>query len=302
MRALFALDWHNATAAQLDALIALQTHYTELVLVISRPETLLDGPSPLCCRDLLPALQALLQPRLQRPFYLLPIPGRGLPDYYHWLRWRITCPAFHQVFTDNPAQQKAMEQLFRVPVTVIPRTGPPITWPPVTGKKRGIFITRAQPFHNGHAAYLEQMQQEVEEVIVVVGVANQSHTLKDFATAGERLEMVQPYLQQTWPGRYYLAALPYSDFSLENFYELEYLLPAFHTVYTINTSTITYAQTAGYPVKNLSRQLDVSGTEVRNCMLHDQPYAHLVPAAVHAYLQSGPLPGRLKQLAEKENR
>ncbi|PUZ30536.1 nicotinamide-nucleotide adenylyltransferase [Chitinophaga costaii] len=302
MRALFALDWRNVTDAQLTEIIALQAHYTELVLVISRPETLLDSHSPMICHDLMPALQQLLQTHLHLPFYLLPIPGKGVPDYYHWLHWRILCPAFHHVFIDTPAQKNAMEVIFRVPITVIPRNGLPLTLPAVPKKQRGIFITRAQPFHNGHAAYLAQMQQEVEEVIVVIGVANQSHTASNFATAGERLEMVKPYLQHTWPGRHHLVALPYSDFSLENFYELEYLLPDFNTVYTINTSTITYAQTAGYPIKHLNIQLDVSGTHIRHCMAQDQPYAHLVPPPVYDYLQEGPLIRRLKQLLEKENR
>lgn len=302
MRALFALDWRHFTDAQLQEVLRLEPEYDELIFVISRPESLLDGDSPMLCSQLLPALQAFLQLHLQKTFYLLPIPGKGLPDYYHWLRWRILCPAFTHVFTSNATESEAMELVLRVPVSVIPAQGSRINLPTLATPKRGIFITRAQPFHNGHAAYLEQMKAQVDEAIVVVGVANQSHVARDFATAGERLEMIKPYLEEHWPGRHYLAALPYSDFSLENFYELEYLLPAFHTVYTINTSTITYAYTAGYPVKNLSAHMEVSGTQIRSCMVHDQPYDHLVPESVHQYLAQTNLATRLKQLLEKENR
>lgn len=302
MRALLALDWRHFTDAQLQEILRLEQEYDELIFVISRPEGLLEGHSPMLCSQLMPALQTMLQLHLRKPFYLLPIPGKGLPDHYHWLRWRILCPAFTHAFTSNAAESNAMELTLRVPVTVIPPGGAPVVMPALATVKRGIFITRAQPFHNGHAAYLEQMKAAVDEAIVIVGVANRSHTAKDFATAGERLEMIKPYLDRYWPGRHYLAALPYSGFSLENFYELEYVLPAFHTVYTINTSTITYAHTAGYPVKNLNTSMEVSGTQVRACMVQDQPYDHLVPESVHRYLTHINLATRLKQLLEKENR
>ena len=302
MKALFALDWTNFSEAQLDFIKAQQKEYEELIFVISRPESLLEGPLPQLCSGLLTRLQLLFTQELHKPFYLLPIPGKGMPDMYHWARWRILCPSFRQVFTDNATTAAAMELVLRVPVTVIPASEAAIILPEAPEKKRGIFITRAQPFHEGHTAYLQQMQDEMEEVIIVIGVANQSHVLRDFATAGERLEMIKPFLQQTWPGRHHLVALPYSDFSLENFYELEYLLPAFHTVYTINTSTITYAHTAGYPVKNLAIQLPVSGTHIRDCMIHDRPYAQYVPPVIYEYLQRANLAERLKQLQEKENR
>ncbi|BAV08671.1 nicotinamide-nucleotide adenylyltransferase [Filimonas lacunae] len=300
-RALLAFNWRKLTRAHLNCIQQQALLYDELVLVM--PDAAgLSTDNTYSCGQWMTHLHHWLQQHISIPFYLLPIPGKGVEPVLSWLRWRILCPAFQQVITDETTWHAQMETVLRTPVTVI-EAGNDVL--PVTAAlpcRRGLFITRAQPFHNGHLAYIQQMQQEVDELIVVIAMANRSHQQHDIATGGERLAMVKPVLQQVAPGRYYLVALPYSDFAMENLYELEYLLPAFDTVYTVNPSVIVMAQTAGYATKGLDARITVSSTLIRNCMIQHQPYAGYVPQSVHDYIEQQGIAARLRQLQEKENR
>lgn len=53
------------------------------------------------------------------------------------------------------------------------------------------YIGRFQPFHNGHAAIVEQALEDARYVIMVLGSANQPRTVKNPWTAQERMVMIQ---------------------------------------------------------------------------------------------------------------
>jgi len=57
---------------------------------------------------------------------------------------------------------------------------------------RGLLVGRMQPVHLGHLQVIRRILDEVDEVIIGVGSAQLSHTIKDPFTAGERV-MIQPY-------------------------------------------------------------------------------------------------------------
>lgn len=43
----------------------------------------------------------------------------------------------------------------------------------------GIFLTRAQPFHNGHLSVIKKMLEENDKVLVIIGSANKEGTLRN---------------------------------------------------------------------------------------------------------------------------
>ena len=61
-------------------------------------------------------------------------------------------------------------------------------------KLRGILIGRMQPVHNGHIQVIESILDEVDEIIIGIGSAQLSHSLKDPFTAGERVVMMNQAL------------------------------------------------------------------------------------------------------------
>jgi nicotinamide-nucleotide adenylyltransferase len=298
-RALFVFDWQRLTEQHLAFIITQAERYDELIFLVDRSE---EFGKPLHAGELLTALKSIFSLRLDKPYYLFPVIGKGMPVLYHWLRWRILCPAFSVVYIDNPIIQTQLQHVLKTTVEVFsPKDRDPLLLS-ARQATRGLFIKRAQPFHLGHAAFIQQMEQEVEEAIIVVAMANRSHQPADIATAGERVEMIQPWLQAVIPQRHYLIPLPYSDFTMENLYELEYLLPSFEYIYTSNPTIMAMADTAHYFVRQLHKNIDVSSTMIRDCILKDQPYREYLPESVYNYLQRSDIPGRIKKLEEKEKR
>lgn len=302
-RALFIFNWRNISDTHITCIQQQAEQHDELIFLIDEADQL---TTPLT-GTLLTHLHHLFSGLLSVPFYLLPFAGKGSGPLYRWIRWRIHCPAFSKVFTDDAESAAAMQTLLKTRVSVVAagNTHTAIRREPAIADKkiqRGLFITRAQPFHNGHVAFIEQMKTEVEEVIVLIAMANRSHQINDLLTAGERLAMVGPVLEAIIPGRYYLAALPYSDYSMENFYELEALLPPFDAVYTSNPSVSVMAADAGYTIKSLQKKLSVSSTQIRHHLLHGEDYRACVPQQVYEQLELAGIGSRLQRLAAKEER
>jgi len=323
-RALFVFDWQRLTEQHFRFVEEQAARYDEFIFLIDRPdERMLPsvGVRHLSCGSLMELLKESLSVRLNKPCYILPVAGKGLPNLYYWLHCKILCPSFEQVYTDQQELLSPMLGILKTLVEVIEivnagnersifmeglmkeifhdRRNDSGNYKPAS---RGLFITRAQPWHLGHAAFVEQMKEEVEEVIVLLAMANKSHQPTDIATAGERMEMVMPWLQENLAGRFYLAPMPYSEFTMENMYELRYLLPSFQTVYTSNPTIEAMAVTAGYGVRSLQKPIAVSGTLVRECIRTNQPYEHYLPPPTYHYIRASTIPARLKKIHEQENR
>ena len=62
--------------------------------------------------------------------------------------------------------------------------------------KRGLLIGRMQPVHNGHIEVIKETLKEVDEIVIGIGSAQLSHTIKDPFTAGERVMMLTQALSE----------------------------------------------------------------------------------------------------------
>ncbi|MFA5571698.1 MAG: nicotinamide-nucleotide adenylyltransferase, partial [Candidatus Bathyarchaeia archaeon] len=60
--------------------------------------------------------------------------------------------------------------------------------------KRGLYVGRFQPFHNGHLDAVKYVLQNIDELIVVIGSAQYSHNNHNPFTAGERIVMIRQAL------------------------------------------------------------------------------------------------------------
>lgn len=56
--------------------------------------------------------------------------------------------------------------------------------------KLGMYLGRFQPFHNGHKAIVDRMLEECEEVVIVIGSAQEKGTVKNPFPAWERANMI----------------------------------------------------------------------------------------------------------------
>jgi nicotinamide-nucleotide adenylyltransferase len=134
---------------------------------------------------------------------------------------------------------------------------------------RGLYIGRFQPFHNGHLKVItDKIAPEVDEVIIGVGSAQESHTLSNPFTAGERIMMITAALEDLGK-RYYV--IPMEDVGRNATWVslVESLCPDFHIVYSNNALVGRLFEEKGYEIHHteLFDRTKFSGTEIRKKML-----------------------------------
>lgn len=55
---------------------------------------------------------------------------------------------------------------------------------------RGLYVGRFQPYNNGHKAFIQKIAEDVDELVIGIGSAQMSHTVRHPFTAGERVLMI----------------------------------------------------------------------------------------------------------------
>ncbi|MEG3225114.1 MAG: nicotinamide-nucleotide adenylyltransferase [Methanobacteriales archaeon Met13] len=169
---------------------------------------------------------------------------------------------------------------------------------------RGLLMGRLQPVHKGHLQVIKIILEEVDEVIIGIGSAQLSHTVKDPFTAGERVMMLSKSLEENDipASRYYI--LPIHDIACNSVWvaHVEMLTPPFNKVYTGNPLVQRLFLETGYPVEEppLFNRKSYSGTEVRRRMLADEDWQTLLPASVVKVFEEINLVSRIKHLNRKE--
>ncbi|MHC1590665.1 MAG: nicotinamide-nucleotide adenylyltransferase, partial [Candidatus Helarchaeales archaeon] len=61
---------------------------------------------------------------------------------------------------------------------------------------RGVFIGRFQPLHDGHLEAIKRILNEVDEIIIMIGSSQYSHSFDNPFTAGERIQMIRQTLKE----------------------------------------------------------------------------------------------------------
>lgn len=155
--------------------------------------------------------------------------------------------------------------------------------------KRCLIIARFQPFHYGHLHVIEYCLRLYDEVIVVVGMASQSHTPENPFTAGERLEMIRRSLK--WRGidlsRIITVTLPTLEVSRTSVHYVKLYSPSFNAVATLNPIVKSMFMEEGYEViepPELNRDI-YRGSYIRRLMIEDRDeWRELVPPPVAAFI------------------
>ncbi len=146
---------------------------------------------------------------------------------------------------------------------------------------RGFYIGRFQPFHNGHLSVVEQIADDVDELVLGIGSADDSHTVRNPFTAGERIMMITKSLVDTDLVTY---AVPIEDLERNSVWvsHVQSMSPDFDVAYSNNPLVIQLFREAGVEVRQspmFNREV-LAGTEVRERMVDDGDWEPLVPEAV----------------------
>jgi len=146
---------------------------------------------------------------------------------------------------------------------------------------RGFYIGRFQPFHNGHLSVVEQIADDVDELVLGIGSADDSHTVRNPFTAGERIMMITKSLVDTDLVTY---AVPIEDLERNSVWvsHVQSMSPDFDVAYSNNPLVIQLFREAGVEVRQspmFNREV-LAGTEIRERMVDDENWESLVPEAV----------------------
>jgi len=158
--------------------------------------------------------------------------------------------------------------------------------------------------HRGHIQVIERILDDVEEVVIGIGSAQVSHSIKDPFTAGERVMMITKALAENniRASRYYI--IPVQDIECNSLWvaHMEMLTPPFEHVYSGNPLVQRLFTEKGYKVTEpplFNREI-YSGTEVRRRMLSEGNWEELVPESVVEVINEIDGISRIKQLARRE--
>ncbi|OPY36093.1 MAG: Nicotinamide-nucleotide adenylyltransferase [Methanoregula sp. PtaU1.Bin051] len=167
--------------------------------------------------------------------------------------------------------------------------------------KRGFYIGRFQPYHEGHQYVLQQIAKEVDEIVIGIGSAQLSHTVDNPFTAGERVLMITRSLESL-PCPFY--AIPIEDIKRNALWVAHVLsmTPPFDLCYSSNPLVVRLFEEAGITVRSpaMYERQTHSGTEIRRRMLAGRSWKRLVPPAVAEVLEEIDGVTRLKQIARDD--
>lgn len=167
--------------------------------------------------------------------------------------------------------------------------------------KRGLYVGRFQPYHNGHKSVIDAIANEVNELIIGIGSAEISHNLRHPFTAGERVLMISRALKNIGIPVY---IIPLEDVKRNTLWvaHVKSMTPPFDTVYTGNPLVIELFREAGISVTSppMYRRETLSGTAIRARMIAGEAWEECVPAEVATVIREIHGIERMQQIAKTD--
>ena len=151
----------------------------------------------------------------------------------------------------------------------------------LTRGMRGFYIGRFQPYHDGHHRMVTEIADDVDELVLGIGSAGDSHTPRNPFTAGERVMMVTKSVVDPDITTY---AVPIEDLDRNSVWvsHVQSMSPAFDVAYSNNPLVIQLFSEAGVEVRQspmFNRDV-LEGVELRTRMIEGGDWRSLVPTAV----------------------
>ena len=167
---------------------------------------------------------------------------------------------------------------------------------------RGFYIGRFQPYHNGHHRMVEEIAREVDELVLGIGSAGDSHSPRNPFTAGERVMMVSKSVSDFDIVSY---AVPIEDLDRNSVWvsHVQSMSPTFDVAYSNNPLVIQLFREAGVEVRQspmFNRDV-LEGTELRERMLSNGDWRSLVPASVVEVIEEIDGIERIQRVSETDS-
>ncbi|MCL5680901.1 MAG: nicotinamide-nucleotide adenylyltransferase [Candidatus Thermoplasmatota archaeon] len=167
---------------------------------------------------------------------------------------------------------------------------------------RPLLVGRFQPFHNGHLWLVSRIVREYGSIIIGIGSAQESHTLVNPFTAGERQYMIQRTLESNGIHDFYL--VPIEDIYRNSLWvsHIVALAPPFDVAISGNPLVKRLFQEAGKKViePEMHGRETYSGQEIRRRIAEKENWKDLVPPEVYRSIQEIDGENRILDLAKTD--
>lgn len=160
---------------------------------------------------------------------------------------------------------------------------------------RGLFLGRFQPFHNGHLSVVQEMlsSDDIDEVLIGIGSAQEANTIKNPFSAAERFEMIHNTIVQECTIDKPIHIIPIMDIH-DNYKYISYLgtiLPKFSVYYGSNDLMLRLCDNAGISTVSIKYddKLHRSGSWIRqNIQSNKLDWRDYVPEGTVRYILGNP--------------
>ncbi|MFX0134407.1 MAG: nicotinamide-nucleotide adenylyltransferase [Candidatus Hodarchaeota archaeon] len=168
--------------------------------------------------------------------------------------------------------------------------------------KRGLFIGRFQPIHKGHIKAIKEILKQVDEIIIVVGSAQCSHSFSNPFTAGERITFIKKALDENHidPNRYYIIPVPDTNDNRLWVSHLVSLTPSFEIVFSNNPLVRRLLIESDYKTGEIQlfERKKYTATLIRTAIIEGTPWEELVPPSVAKFIKDIGGIERIKAIGE----
>lgn len=153
--------------------------------------------------------------------------------------------------------------------------------------KRAVFIGRFQPIHNGHLTVMQDLSQNFDEVVILIGSSQYAGTKDNPFSFAERKTMIEQLLKKHLPQlKYYIIPLPdIHDDSKWPLYVHETILNTVDTYDSIITGNIwvkELLEQAGIVPQPVHKIIPIDATTIRSMIRkHDTHWKDYVDPLIH---------------------
>ena len=165
-----------------------------------------------------------------------------------------------------------------------------------------MVVGRFQPPHEGHVELVRYALGLAREVVVVIGSAQESYTLRNPLTAGERFTLLDKLLKERFGSDYCrIRIVPVPDINMNKVWVqyLRMLLPDFEGVVTRNSLVAELFRDMGLVVveQPLYNRERCEGTRIRELAIKGDNWKDCVPPEIIKDLELMGFPDRLRRLS-----
>jgi len=166
---------------------------------------------------------------------------------------------------------------------------------------RALFPGRFQPIHLGHVGVIKWVLERVDELIIAIGTAQESHTIVNPFTAGERVIMVRLALEEAGIDLRRVYIIPIPDILMNSVWPhyVQMYVPKFRYGVARNPLVIRLFKEAGFDVliPPPYDRAKYSSTRIRKLILSgSDEWRELVPKSVAKFIDEIGATQRLREV------